>query len=145
LCCSLGFSANLTIIRVNKHLDMVPTAAFGGFLGCIALAIIGTDASLSGKDFALMLALGLFILPLAMALITLGGRLLPSPETALLLLGETALSPVFAALVVGENLSLQAIIGGSVVLGVLIVHAGVGLKEVSSGERSSSSPPRSVS
>ena len=145
LCCSLGFSANLTIIRVNKHLDMVPTAACGGFLGCIALAIIGTDASLSGKDFALMLALGLFILPVAMALITLGGRLLPSPETALLLLGETALSPVFAALVVGENISLQAIIGGSVVLGVLIVHAGVGLKEVSSGQRSSSSPPRSVS
>ena len=79
-----------------------------------------------------------------MALVTLGGRLLPSPETALLLLGETALSPVFAAWVVGEDISLRAVIGGSMVLGVLVVHAGIGLKELSANEQSSGSPPRSV-
>ncbi len=128
LCCSLGFSANLTIIRMNKHLDMLPTAACGGFLGCIALALVGTSAALSSKDLALLLVLGLIILPTAMALITLGGRLLPSPETALLILGETALSPLFAAWVVGETISGRAITGGCLVLAVLLVHATLGLR-----------------
>ncbi len=131
LCCSLGFSANLTIIRMNKHLDMLPTAAFGGFLGCTVLALAGTSAALSLRDLALLLLLGLIILPTAMALITLGGRLLPSPETALLILGETALSPLLAAWVVGESISGRAITGGLIVLGVLVVHATLGLREIS--------------
>ena len=66
-----------------------------------------------------------------MALITLGGRLLPSPETALLILGETALSPLLAAWVVGESISGRAITGGLIVLGVLVVHATLGLREIS--------------
>ena len=65
-----------------------------------------------------------------MALLTLGGRLLPSPETALLLTGETALSPLLAAWVIGESISGQAFVGGSVVLAVLVVHATLGLREV---------------
>ena len=130
LLCSLGLSANLTIIRVHKHLDMVPTTACGGFLGCAALALAGTDATLQPGDLAPLLLLGLVILPLAMALLTLGGRLLPSPETALLLTGETALSPLLAAWVIGESISGQAFVGGSVVLAVLVVHATLGLREV---------------
>lgn len=130
LLCSLGLSANLTIIRVHKHLDMVPTTACGGFLGCAALALAGTDATLQAGDLAPLLLLGLVILPLAMALLTLGGRLLPSPETALLLTGETALSPLLAAWVIGESISGQAFVGGSVVLAVLVVHATLGLREV---------------
>lgn len=134
LLCSLGFSANLTIIRTNKHLDMLPTAAFGGFLGCAVLALAGTSAALSSRDLMLLLLLGLIILPTAMALITLGGRLLPSPETALLILGETALSPLLAALVVGESISGRAVTGGCLVLGVLIVHATLGLREISTSD-----------
>ena len=130
LLCSLGLSANLTIIRVHKHLDMVPTTACGGVLGCAALALAGTDATLQPGDLAPLLLLGLVILPLAMALLTLGGRLLPSPETALLLTGETALSPLLAAWVIGESISGQAFVGGSVVLAVLVVHATLGLREV---------------
>lgn len=130
LLCSLGLSANLTIIRVHKHLDMVPTTACGGFLGCAALALAGTDATLQAGDLAPLLLLGLVILPLAMALLTLGGRLLPSPETALLLTGETALSPLLAAWVIGESISGQAFVGGSVVLAVLVVHATLGLRAV---------------
>lgn len=130
LLCSLGLSANLTIIRVHKHLDMVPTTACGGFLGCAALALAGTDATLQAGDLAPLLLLGLVILPLAMALLTLGGRLLPSPETALLLTGETALSPLLAAWVIGESISGQAFVGGSVVLAVLVVHATLGLRGV---------------
>jgi len=128
LLCSLGLSANLTIVRVHKHLDMVPTAACGGFLGCAALALVGTDPTLQTGDLIPLLLLGLVILPVAMALLTLGGRLLPSPETALLLLGETAISPLLASLVVGESISDQAFVGGSVVVSVLIIHAMVGLR-----------------
>ena len=130
LLCSVGLSANLTIIRVHKHLDMVPTTACGGFLGCAALGLAGTDPTLQPGDLAPLLLLGLVILPLAMALLTLGGRLLPSPETALLLTGETALSPLLAAWVIGESISGQAFVGGSVVLAVLVVHATLGLRQV---------------
>ena len=64
-----------------------------------------------------------------MALITLGGRLLPSPETALLILGETAFSPLCAAGVGGDSISGRAITGGRLVLAVLLVHATLGLRE----------------
>lgn len=134
LLCSVGLSANLTIIRVHKHLDMVPTTACGGFLGCAALGLAGTDPTLQPGDLAPLLLLGLVILPVAMALLTLGGRLLPSPETALLLLGETALSPLLAAWVIGESISGRAFVGGSVVVAVLIVHATLGLRELASTE-----------
>ena len=111
---------------------MVPTAACGGFLGCVTLALAGTDPNVSSEDFALLLVLGLVILPAAMALITLGGRLLPSPATALLLLGETALSPPLAAWVIGESISGQAIIGGSLLLIVLVIHATLGIRDLRS-------------
>ncbi|MFQ3316499.1 MAG: drug/metabolite transporter (DMT)-like permease [Candidatus Poriferisodalaceae bacterium] len=123
LFCSLVLASNLTLIRAHKRIDMVPAVALGGVLGFVALSLAGTSPRLLPGDLTPTLILGALILPSAMALMTMGGRYLPSPETALLLLGETALSPVLAAIVIKESIPLQSLVGGSIVILTLFLHA----------------------
>ena len=121
-------ASNMTVVRARHHVDMVPTAALGGVLGCVALAAVGTSPALTHGDLAPLLLLGLVVMPVAMGLLTAGGRLLSSAETTLLLLGETAASPVLAAIAVDEPLERAAIVGGSVVLATLLIHGWLGLR-----------------
>ena len=125
---SVGLASNMTVVRARHHVDMVPTAALGGVLGCVALAAVGTSPALTHGDLAPLLLLGLVVMPVAMGLLTAGGRLLSSAETTLLLLGETAASPVLAAIAVDEPLERAAIVGGSVVLATLLIHGWLGLR-----------------
>ena len=124
---SVGLAANMTIVRARSDVDMVPTTAIGGLLGCLTLLAVGTGSELTSGDLAPLLLLGLVIMPAAMGLLTAGGRWLSSAETTLLLLGETALSPLLAAVAVDEPLERSALIGGAVVLATLLVHGWLGL------------------
>lgn len=128
LFCSFVLASNLTLIRANKRIDMVPAVALGGVLGFVVLSLAGTSSKLLPGDLTPTLILGVILLPSAMALLTMGGRYLPSPETALLLLGETALSPVLAAIVVKEPIPLQSLVGGSIVILTLFLHAFIPLR-----------------
>jgi len=128
LFCSFAMASNLTLIRANKRIDMVPAVALGGVLGFVTLSLVGTSSKLLPGDLTPTLILGVLILPSAMALLTMGGRYLPSPETALLLLGETALSPILAAIVLKESIPLQTLVGGSIVILTLFLHACIPLR-----------------
>ena len=92
------------------------------------LSLAGTSSKLLPGDLTPTLILGVILLPSAMALLTMGGRYLPSPETALLLLGETALSPMLAAVIVNEPITLQSLVGGSIVILTLFLHAFIPLR-----------------
>lgn len=107
---------------------MVPAVALGGVLGFVVLSLAGTSSKLLPGDLTPTLILGVILLPSAMALLTMGGRYLPSPETALLLLGETALSPMLAAVIVNEPITLQSLVGGSIVILTLFLHAFIPLR-----------------
>lgn len=128
LALSVGLAINMTIIRARGHVDMVPTTAIGGFIGCGTLALVGTSPDLSDGDLVPILVLGLIVLPVAMGCLTAAARYLSSPETTLLLLGETAASPILAALVVDEPLPRLTVVGGAVVVATLVAHGWAGLR-----------------
>ncbi len=128
LAISLGLAVNLTIVRANSHIDMVPAAAVGNLLGFVALVVAGTSFTLAAEDLGPMLLLGLVVIPGAVGLLTTAARYLASPETALLLLGETALSPILAAVVIDEPITRWGYAGGGIVLATLAAHAWAGLR-----------------
>ena len=63
------------------------------------------------------------MLPVALALLTLGPRYIPAPEAAMLSLLETVLGPLWVWLVISEQPDESTIIGGAIVVGTLLVHS----------------------
>jgi len=63
------------------------------------------------------------VLPVALALLTLGPRYLPAPEVAMLTLLETIIGPVWVWIVIGEEPGIRTLLGGSVVVAALFFHA----------------------
>ena len=140
LIASVGLATNLTIVRAQHHVDMVPAAAVGSFFGFAALLVVGTSFQITSGDLAPLLLLGLVVIPGAIGLLTAAARYLSSPETALLLLGETALSPLLAAVVIDEPITGAAFAGGAIVIATLTIHAWAGLRTPAATSRTPSSP-----
>ena len=77
-----------------------------------------------GFDQWFYLAMGAgVVLPVALALLTLGPRYLPAPEVAMLTLLETIIGPVWVWIVIGEEPDIRTLWGGSIVVAALFFHA----------------------
>ncbi|NJN06071.1 MAG: EamA family transporter, partial [Rhodobacteraceae bacterium] len=83
----------------------------------------------TARDLALLLVLGLVIMPVSFGLITAGPRYLPAAEVGLLMLLETVLGPLWVWLVIGETPASGTFLGGAIVLTTLVVHSLVGLRD----------------
>jgi hypothetical protein len=82
---------------------MIPAMALSGLIVALAAAPIAPAAVVLGDaQLAYMLAMGLFVVPVSFALITLGPRYLPAAEVSLLMLLETVLGPLWVWLAIGE-------------------------------------------
>ncbi len=129
VCAACCWAGNLVIVRRARPLNMIPANAFGNLLIVpLALLLGARPAATTPDDFVLLLILGLLVLPVSYALITLAPRLLPAPEVSLTLLLETVLGPFWVWLAIGEEPSAATLAGGVLILGTLIVHTAVGMR-----------------
>ncbi len=126
-------AGGLSLVRRRRDLDMVPAMALSGLLSALIVLPLAAPLALDPRQAGLFLLLGLIVLPVSFGLITLGPRYLPAPEVALVLLLETVLGPYWVWLVIGETPSSRAFIGGSIVIGVLILHSALALRGTRSG------------
>ena len=95
----------------------------GGVAGLIApLPPIGPE------QLGYALLMGLVIVPLGIALLTLGPRYLPAPEVGLLMLLETVLGPFWVWLALDEAPTQLALVGGAIVIATLLGHSLYSLK-----------------
>ena len=62
-----------------------------------------------------------------MLLFTYGVRLIPAAESALLSVIETVAAPIWVFVFFAEDPGLQAILGGAIVLGTVIVYTSLDL------------------
>ena len=129
---AITFGATFTVIRRGKAVSMVPASALSALLSALIALAVGAPLAVPSESWPLLLFLGLGILPVATALITLGPRYLPAPEVSLLLLLETVLGPFWVWLVLDEQPSAWALVGGAVVLTTLCLHSLVGLRNARS-------------
>lgn len=82
---------------------------------------------LSAEQVGWVIAEGVLIMPLAMGLITLSTRLVSPTHAGLFLLLETALAPLWMYLFLGEIPTIQAVIGGAIIIITVIsqsIYAG---------------------
>lgn len=131
--CALGaaccMAANLVVVRYARAVDMLPAVALSGLFIALAFAPFSTPLALSSRDCLLLAVLGLLVLPISLAFITRGPRYLSAPEVSLIMLLETIFGPFWVWLVVGEVPAVATLIGGVLVLGTIVSHTLLELKQ----------------
>ncbi len=123
LASSISIASQITTVRQSKHIDMVPSLGLSGLLFAVFALPFASPSSVSIQDLSYLALLGLFILPIAFGLITIGPRYIPAAEVSLLMLLETFLGPIWVWLVLGESAEVETIFGGALVLCTLMGHA----------------------
>jgi len=125
---SVGLAINFVIIRKQKAVSMVPAMAWSGVIVALAVLPLAAPASLSGQSMHLMLLLGLVVVPVSLTLITLGPRYIPAPEAGLIMRLEALLAPLWVWLVLGEVPTMQTLLGGTIIIGTLVLLSVAALK-----------------
>ncbi|HKL25800.1 MAG TPA: DMT family transporter [Desulfuromonadales bacterium] len=117
------WASYLVTIRQGRAVNMVPALGLGGLISAGLVWLGGVDPlAVPQGDWPYILMLGLFVLPVAFGLITLGTRKLPAPEVSLIMLLETPLGPFWVWLVLGERPALTTLVAGVLIVGTLVVH-----------------------
>ncbi|MGF1593932.1 MAG: DMT family transporter [Kiloniellaceae bacterium] len=126
--CALCIGATFTITRHARAVSMVPAMALAGVATAaaalpLALLLETGPFLFAGTQLGYTLVMGLAVVPVSFALITLGPRYLPAAEVGLLMLLETVLGPLWVWLVLAEYPGDLALLGGSLVVLTLAGHA----------------------
>ena len=114
---------NVVTLRASAAtVDLRPAVMLGGAISCLIAAPLAFPLQATGRDVALLGALGIFQLGLPCLLLVTASRALLAPEIALLGLLEVLLGPLWAWLGAGETPARATLVGGAVVLGALVLN-----------------------
>tara|TARA_R110002096_G_scaffold2150_2_gene11388 strand:- start:901 stop:1773 length:873 start_codon:yes stop_codon:yes gene_type:complete len=122
-----SFALMLVTARKSRKSDVLTGNFLGaGFavilMGILALTI-GKGLSISTSDLWLSLGLGAFTIGLGIAFVAWGAPWLPAANVGVLVLLESVLSPVWVWIILGIAMQGQEILGGTIVLGAVILLA----------------------
>ena len=123
-------ACNLVLLRRYRKVSMIPARAWSEAVVALNVWPLAMPASIEATAWAYTLLLGLVILPISGALITLGPRYLPAPEVNLIMLLETLLGPLWVWLVIREAPSFETLLGGATILAalawmsIIAIHSG---------------------
>ena len=124
---AIGFSFFTINLRLNKHLQMLPSVFSSGIIAsCVALLIIllaDYSFGLISKDFIIIFILGVFQVGGGLVLYTVGSKYVPATQLSRLMLGEVFLGPVWVWIFIGEEVLLNTILGGSMICFAVIYNA----------------------
>lgn len=124
---ALGLAAHFVLVRAARPTDMTPAVGLSGVTTALA-GLVGAQSLALPPDGVLMMAgLGILILPLSFAMLTLAPLYIPAAEVSLVILLETVLGPLWVWLVLAEDPGSRTLIGGGIVLAALIAHSILGL------------------
>ena len=125
LLAATGLAANFTLCRTRPGVDMSPMLTLSGLIVAMVAALFnlaGGGLTLPPVASALWLVLlCLLILPLGFTLIQRGPLYLPAAEVGLLMLLEVVVGTLWVWWLLGEQPAPIALVGGSLVLGTLLV------------------------
>jgi len=125
----LAFAGAVAVMRRHQEIRMAPAACLGTFIAaCVALPM-AAPATLAAGDVGMLALFGAGQLALGLVLFTAGARLIPAAEAGLISNLETVLGPIWVWLYYTEQPSDYTIIGGALVLGTLIIHTLLDLRQ----------------
>jgi drug/metabolite transporter (DMT)-like permease len=119
-----SFAATLVITRHKRDVSMAPATCLSQVIVLLIAAPLARPGSASGRDGALMVALGVGQIGLGLVFLTIGGRLIPAAEVALITLLEVVLGPLWVWIFLSEQPGVATLVGGAIVLGAVAIQAG---------------------
>lgn len=125
---AIGMAGSFVAMRYGRAVNMIPASALSGVIVALVMLPLAQPLMLDAQQVGVVGLLGLIVLPVSFALITLGPRYLPAPEVSLILLLETALGPLWVWLALGEIPTWSALVGGTLLLLTLIIHSLLALR-----------------
>ncbi len=117
-----------TIFRHRRETNMVPSLAIAGLFAVGLGLVMTTPVMVEGARLIYLLIMGLMVVPIASALVSLGPRYISAPEVSLIFLLETALGPLWVWLVLSEVPPNLTFVGGAIVLATLLAHSWIGFR-----------------
>lgn len=143
LCIPLAYACQILFVRRVRGVtgtsggapDLMPTVFVGGLIAVIPALFMGWPLGATAHDLSLLALMGCVQLGLGCWLMTLAVRHLRAAEMGLLALTETILAPLWVWIGVGEAPGVAALGGAVLIVGALVVNAGISLsREGASGK-----------
>ncbi|NQW11456.1 MAG: DMT family transporter [Alphaproteobacteria bacterium] len=125
---AVGLAAHFVLVRAARPVDMTPAVGLSGITTALAGLVGAHSLALPPEGVLMMAGLGILILPLSFAMITLAPLYIPAAEVSLVLLLETVLGPLWVWLALAEDPGPRTLIGGGVVLAALLLHSALSLR-----------------
>lgn len=126
LCVPVAGAINWTVVqRSQQHgesIDLVPSVLVGALISTAATLPLAFPFQATVSDIAWLAALGLVQLAIPCALAVVCARSLKAPEVSLLALLEVIFGIVWAWLWANETPGREVMLGGSVVIGALLLN-----------------------
>lgn len=120
---TVAFAGVVVIARHRSEVSMLPATCLSQVLVVVLVAPFAAFSAATEHDWAVMAALGIVQMGLALALLTIGARLIPPAEVALLTLVEVVLGPLLVWIAYDERPSATTLAGGLVVLVAVVIQA----------------------
>lgn len=120
LAMTLLISAMMVVIRQQRHVCMLPAASLSALLCTVVAWPLAEPASVSSRDFFLLVLFGTSQFGLGLLLLTLGTRLISATRSALIGTLETPLAPAIVWVALSEEPAVMTCLGGAIVLGAVV-------------------------
>jgi drug/metabolite transporter (DMT)-like permease len=118
-----AFAGVIVIARHRREVSMLPATCASQVLLVPLVAPFASFASASGRDWAVLAALGIGQIGLGLALLTVGARLIPPAEVALISMLELVLGPLWVWLAYEEVPAAATLAGGAIVAVAVLMQA----------------------
>ncbi len=128
MCGAFFLATGFTVVRRFPAIPILPVISTSGLLTALMILPLAQPFSVTQSDMGYLMIMGVYMLPVATALMYLGPKYIPAPEVGLMLLLESVLGPVWVWLVLGEQPATRTFIGGAIILSTLAINAAWVLK-----------------
>jgi drug/metabolite transporter (DMT)-like permease len=116
---AICFAGQTVTLRRFRNVDMVPAICLGGFIAFLVAGLFGGGLSVAPSDIALLAVMGPVQLAIPLILFARSARFVQATTLSLISLLDAVLNPFWAWLGVGEVPTLEAVLGGTVILGAV--------------------------
>ena len=119
---AFGLALAFTMARKYRDLEVVPAAAFGALISGIIGFYFSADDSIFKAPIWTLFSMGIVILPISFAFLSIAPRYTTSAIVSLVMLLEMVIGPFWVWFGIGERPSMIMIFGAFLVIAVISFH-----------------------
>ncbi len=115
-------AAGFSVVRRRPGISVFPVISCSGLITALAIFPLAQPLSITQQDMGYLIVMGVYMLPIATALMYIGPKYMPASEVGLMLLLESVLGPIWVWLVLDELPGTRTLIGGAIILSTLAIN-----------------------